>query len=278
MLVHLNGELVAASEARLDPADRGLTLGDGLFETILARDSAPVRLAAHLARLEAGAAVLGMPVPISKAALTTAVEETLSANAISHGVLRLTLTRGPARRGLLPPDRLRPTLLITAEAADGMPPSPVSAVIAASTRRNEHSPLCRCKCISYLDNVLARMEADKRGADEAILLNTAGGIAETAAANLFLVIDGRAVTPPVADGALPGIMRAEVIGRVGAEERSLGREDLRRASEAFITNSLGIRPLLLVDGMAIADGRPGALTERLRAWFLEAVIGSGREN
>jgi branched-chain amino acid aminotransferase len=241
-----------------------LTLGDGLFETILARDGASLRLAAHLARLKAGAAVLGMSVPIPEAALATAMEETLSANAISDGVLRLTLTRGPARRGLLPPDRLRPTLLITAEAADGLLLSPVGAIIAVTTRRNEHSPLSRCKCINYLDNVLARIEAGKRGADEAILLNTAGNIAETAAANLFLVIEGRALTPPVADGALPGIMRAEVIGRLGAEERSLGRGDFSRASEAFITNSLAIRPLLMVDGVAIADGRPGEMTEKLR--------------
>ena len=146
-----------------------------------------------------------------------------------------------------------------------MLPSPVSAVIATTTRRNELSPLCRCKCINFLDNVLARMEADRRGANEAILLNTAGNIAETAAANLFLVIEGRTLTPPVTDGALPGIMRAEVIDRLGAEERSLGCEDFSRASEAFITNSLAIRPLLVVDGVAIADGQPGEMTERLRA-------------
>ncbi|MCH7957488.1 MAG: aminotransferase class IV family protein [Proteobacteria bacterium] len=264
MLIHLNGALVSAADARVDPADRGLTLGDGLFETIRARDGRPLRLAAHCARLRAGADVLDLPVPVSDEALGRALEETLKANAVTDGVLRLTLTRGPGPRGLLPPPRPRPTLLITA-AAEASSPSPIRAVIATKTRRNEHSPLSRCKCINYLDNILARLEAAKRGADDALMLNTAGRLAGTTIANLFLVIDGVVVTPPVADGALPGVIRAEVLAAAGAEERSLKPEDLASASEAFITNCLGIRAVVSVDGAPIGDGRPGPVFEKFRA-------------
>ena len=264
MLIHLNGALVSAAEARVDPADRGLTLGDGLFETIRARGGRPLRLAAHCARLRAGAEVLDLPVPISDEALGRALEETLKANAVTDGVLRLTLTRGPGPRGLLPPPQPRPTLLITA-AAEASSPSPIRAVIATTTRRNEHSPLSRCKCINYLDNILARQEAAKRGAEDALLLNTAGRLAGATTANLFLVIDGVVVTPPVADGALPGVMRAEVVKAAGAEERSLKPEDLASASEAFITNCLGIRAVVSVDGAPIGDGHPGAVAERMQA-------------
>ncbi|MCZ6606465.1 MAG: aminotransferase class IV [Alphaproteobacteria bacterium] len=263
MLIHLNGALVSAAEARVDPADRGLALGDGLFETIRVRDGRPLRLAAHCARLRAGADVLDLPVPVSDEALGRALEETLKANAVTDGVLRLTLTRGPGPRGLLPPPRPRPTLLITA-AAEASSSSPIRAVIATTTRRNEHSPLSRCKCINYLDNILARLEAAKRGAEDALLLNTAGRLAGTTIANLFLVIDGAVVTPPVADGALPGVMRGEVLAAAGAEERSLKPEDLARASEAFITNCLGIRALVSVDGAPIGDGRPGPVFEKFR--------------
>ena len=264
MLIHLNGALVSAAEARVDPADRGLALGDGLFETIRARGGRPLRLAAHCARLRAGAEVLDLPVPISDEALGRALEETLKANAVTDGVLRLTLTRGPGPRGLLPPPQPRPTLRITA-AAEASSPYPIRAVIATTTRRNEHSPLSRCKCINYRDNILARLEAAKRGANDALLLNTAGRLAGTTMANLFLVIDGVVVTPPVADGALPGVIRAEVLAAAGAEERSLKPEDLASASEAFITNCLGIRAVVSVDGAPIGDGRPGPVFEKFRA-------------
>ncbi len=262
MLIHLNGALVSAAEARVDPADRGLALGDGLFETIRARGGRPLRLAAHCARLRAGADVLDLPVPVSDEALGDALEETLKANAVTDGVLRLTLTRGPGPRGLLPPPQPRPTLLITAAAAEASSLSPIRAVIATTTRRNEHSPLSRCKCINYLDNILARLEAAKRGADDALLLNTAGRLAGTTIANLFLVIGGAVVTPPVADGALPGVIRAEVVTAAGAEERSLKPEDLAGASEAFVTNCLGIRPVVSVDGAPVGDGRPGPAFEK----------------
>ena len=263
MIIYLNGELLPAAEARIDPADRGLTLGDGLFETIRINDGAPLRLAAHLARLRHGAKMLAIPLRLTDEALGEAMLKTLKANSINDGVLRLTLTGGPAPRGLLPPPDIFPTMIITAFAGTGATFAPLTAVIAAVTRRNEHSPLSRCKCTNSLDNILARREAEKRGADEAILLNTAGRLAETTIANLFVVIGGRLVTPPVTEGALPGIMRAEILTIADAEERFLEPEVLDQASEAFITNSLGIRPLISVDGRPIGDGRPGPVFKAL---------------
>ena len=263
-VIHLNGRLLPAALARIDPADRGLTLGDGLFETLRARDGRLLRLSRHLGRLRAGAAVLGLDVPYSDQELGRHLAETLAANGLGDGALRLTLTRGPAGRGLAPPAGTTPTLMITASGYDA-DKAPASAIIATVTRRNEHSPLAGCKCLNFLDNILARQEAEKRGADEALLLNTAGRLAEASAANLFAVIDGELLTPPLGDGALPGVMRADVMERLGGRESPLAPDDLSRASEAFLTNSLGIRPLTRVDGVSLGSGRPGPLTEEAMA-------------
>lgn len=262
MKIYLNGIITLASEARIDPADRGFTLSDGLFETLRVRAGQPLRLAAHLSRLRDGASVLGLPVPLADEALAEALTATAAANGLTEAVLRLTLTRGPAPRGLLPPDPPTPTLLITA-APPPPPAGPLRAIVATMTRRNEHSPLSRCKSLAILDNVLARREAAERGAEDAILLNSAGRLAETTISNLFLVINGQVLTPSLAEGALPGVMRAEVIALTGASETLLDPGELLRADEAFVTNALGIRPLLAVNGRAVGIEAAGPLTQRL---------------
>jgi branched-chain amino acid aminotransferase len=237
MKVWLNGRIEAAATARIDPADRGLTLGDGLYETFPARGGKPEFLAEHLDRLAEGCHLLRLPFP--QADIARAVADLLAANDLADAAVRLTLTRGPGPRGLpLPPDP-RPTLLI---AASPLAPSPKPArvLIARSTRRNEHSPLARCKTINALDSLLARLEAGDAGADDAVLLNTAGNVAEGTSSNLFVVLDGVAVTPPVADGALPGVRRAKLLAE-GAKERTLTVADLKRAARAFLTTSLSVR-------------------------------------
>ena len=260
MKVFLNNHIVAASDARLDISDRGLTLGDGLFETIAVRGGQAARLDAHLNWLGGGADVIGLTVPLSDNELAAAVEGVIAANAIVEGVLRLTLTRGPAPRGLLPIGSAQPTLLITGAAQDLKLGKPATAVIALGTRCNELSPLSGIKSTGFLDGILAAREVSTRGADEALLLNTKGDLAEATTANLFLVIDGAAVTPRTEDGALPGVMRADVIKELGAVERTLSPDDLANASEAFLTNALGIKPLVMVDGAPIGDGKPGPVT------------------
>jgi branched-chain amino acid aminotransferase len=236
----LNGRLLAVGEARIDPADRGFTLGDGLFETIRVRDGAVVWLDRHLARLAEGSAVLGIPARFDDADLAEACAAVIAAEGIEAGVLRLTVSRGTGPRGVLPPVAPSPTVLIAGHA--GLPPQgPVALVVARGTCRNQASPLSRVKSLNYLDAVLARREAAERGADDAVMLNTAGRVAETSIANLFARIDGAWVTPPAAEGALPGIMRAEVLARLGAGEQPTSVADLQRAEAVLLTNALSIR-------------------------------------
>lgn len=264
MKLWLDGRIVEADAAALSPLDRGFLLGDGLFETILVKDGRGQRLDAHLARLERGAEVLGLPLPDH--AFGAAISKTMDANRLSDGVARLTVSRGPGPRGVLPPEDPRPTALITASPLPGQRP-PAHCIVARSTRRNEHSPLSRVKSLNYLDNILARQEAAARGADEAVLLNTVGRLAEATIANLFIAVDGRVCTPRLADGALPGVMRAELVA-LGAEERPLMPLDLARAEEAFLSSSIGLRAVASVDGLEIGDAeRP--VMRRMEAALLD---------
>lgn len=263
MKVHLNGRLVEADQATVATNDRGFTLGDGLFETIKVANGVPLRLDGHWQRLAAGAATLRLALPLTQAMLAEAIAALLAANDLRDAALRLTVSRGPGLRGLLPPQPATPTVLLTAAP---LPPAlgPARAVIAQSVRRNPHSPLARIKALSYLDNVLARIEAEERGGDDAVLLNTEGRLAETTIANLFVVLaDGTLTTPPVAEGALPGVRRAALVTHLGAQERPLTPDELWGAREAFLSNALSLRPLVAVDGRAIADGLPGDLTRRI---------------
>lgn len=264
MKVWLDGKLVDSTEARIDPLDRGFTLADGLFETLRVRSGRPLRLSAHLARLHAGAGALGIPIPRSDKDIGDALVATLIANGLSDGMMRLTLSRGPAAYGMHSPTETRPTLLIFTIPGRIEPP-PARAIIATVTRRNEFSPTARFKTLNHLDDVLARREAEQKGADDALLLNSQGRLVESTVANLFLVIDGDVLTPPVSEGAMPGVMRAEVIDRLGAATAQLNPADLTSASEAFLTNASGIRSLVMVDRKPIGNGREGPVTTRLKA-------------
>jgi branched-chain amino acid aminotransferase len=245
----LNGALLDASVARIDPADRGFTLGDGVFETIRAVGGVPAHVARHFARMRNGAGVLGIAVPFGDDALFDALCSVLRENAMPDAALRLTLTRGPAARGVLPVGDGRPTVLISAGALPGVL-APARVIVAQRTRRNEFSPLSRIKSLNYLDNVLARQEAAEAGADDALLLNTRGDLAEATAANVLLCVDGRWMTPPEEDGALPGISRERVLEAGVALARRISLQDLKQARSIFLINSLGLRHI------AVLDGRP----------------------
>lgn len=272
-MIFLHDRLVAPQDARIDPADRGFTLGDGVFETLRTYAGRPFRLDAHLARLADGAAALGIPLPFPMERIAEAVAETLAANHLDgDATIRITLTRGPGARGLLPPATPRPTLMITAAAHRPGPGRPLTAIVS-TIRRNEHSPLSRLKTLNYLDSVLAQREAAAAGADEAILLNAAGRLACAARANLFVVRDGRLLTPPVSEGVLPGIVRAEIVAiatELGLElrETPLDAGVLAAADEAFLTNSLiEIAALTRIDGRLVGGGRIGPATARVMAAY-----------
>lgn len=246
MKVWLDGRLQEASAARIDPADRGLLLGDGLFETIAVRDDRPRHPASHLARLGAGARLLRIPCPDDRA-IGDALEAVLDANRIGTGSARITLTRGPGPRGLASPPDPHPTLLVTS--AVSAAPSPAArAVVSRIAGRAAGSPLAAIKSLSYLEAILALDEAVARGGDEALLRGRDGRLACATAANLFVVRGGALLTPPVGDGALPGLRRARLVAACGARERGLGADDLRAAEAVFLANSLGLRPVASLDG------------------------------
>ena len=268
-MIWLNGRLVAREQAHIDPADRGLLLADGLFETLRAYHGHVFKLEDHLQRMAAGAAELAIPLPLDPPSIADAVRETLAANqlAATDAALRITLTRGPGQRGLLPPADPLPTLIISAAAYH--PPASSDgfvAVTAKRARRNEKSVTARLKTLCYLDNVIAQTEAAAAGADEAIMLNNRDAVACGGRSNVFAVIDGALTTPAIEEGALPGITRHAILALCKGEgvevvEGAITRAELRNATEMFVTNSLlEIVPVRLFDG---ADLPVGAMTRRL---------------
>ncbi len=256
-IIFLDGKLIDADAARIDPADRGLTLADGIFDTMLAVDGTPVLAEAHFERFVRHAAVLNIPVPLHLQKFIDTAQELLRINkpANQRTAIRTMLTRGPAPRGLAPPEKPNPTLLMQASPAagpDALPP--VHAVIAPTTRRNEHSPLARIKSLHYGDNLLALMEAKTKDANEAILLNTAGHAACSTAANIFILEAGKLVTPPLSDGVMDGITRDYLLKHHGAHEDHITPQRLHAAQGIILTGSLsGFRPVLSLDGKAFGN-------------------------
>lgn len=270
-LLWVNGRLEPVSSRHVSARDRGWTLGDGVFETVRVQRGRLVLWDCHIVRLLSGARLLGVNLSWSESDITEAAHETLQANNLCDAALRLTVTRGvPAARGLLPDQNASSMLVLDAYPFSGYAEQLYASgmrAVTSSVRRNEHTPTSRVKSLSYLDNVLARMEAERAGAHEALFLNTSGAVACASAANLFLVIRGQLTTPDLASGPLPGTVRAAVLEHlaagVGLEsvERRVMPKELSFASEAFLTSSLlAVMPLCSVDGEPIGDGRPGPVT------------------
>ncbi len=279
MNVFINGRILPEEDVLIRASDRGFTLGDGIFETMRSQAGRIHCLDAHLERLRRSAERLRIPLPLGFSELPEALTNTLVANDLDSGdaALRLTLTRGPGPRGLPPPAKPDPTLIISAAPAPKKNGRQIR-VCLVGIPRNEHSPLAQIKSINYLENILARMEAEAQGGDDALMRNLAGHLAETTVANLFLVIDGIAFTPPLEDGPLPGVTRARILTLgdrlpCAVAERHLRLDDIAEAEEAFLTNSLvGVQPLVAVDGNAIGNGRVGPYTRRIKSVYEESVF------
>ncbi len=237
--------------------DRGLLLGDGLFETILAEDGRLAHLEAHIARMTRGCVVIGLAAPAIQTARALS-QAALAQAGLEHtrAVVRLTLTAGSGR-GLERPPGSTPRLIATASPAPQV--EGTARLATAALRRNETSPAARLKSLSYLDNVLARAAARESGADEALLLNTRGELACAAGANLFWIAGDKLYTPALACGVLDGIMRGQALAAardLGAEaiETRAGREALDGAQALFLTNSLiGVRRVAELDGSALGS-------------------------
>ncbi|MFZ5816593.1 MAG: aminotransferase class IV [Bacillota bacterium] len=246
--------LIPGAEAAIPADDRGLLYGDGLFETVLALDGALPLLPLHLERLAGSARALGIPCEPERVA--EAARLVAEAAGPGEQALRITLSRGAgAARGYAPPAGPRPTLLITA-APYHRPAGPLTA-ITASLRVHPDSPLARHKSLSALEKVMARAEAARAGVDEALLLNTAGRLAEGAATNLFLLTPAGWLTPPVGEGCLPGVMRRQMLALTGAREAPITPEELHRADGVYLTSALlGCLPLARLDGRPLRMGPP----------------------
>jgi len=253
--------------------DRGLLLGDGLFETVLWTGARLVLFDAHFARLARGCAALGLPTPDLERVRSCAFLEL--ENGGLRGVrsaVRFTWTAGGGGRGLDRPERVEPRLYVAAQAAP--PPTGPARLVTASVRRNEFAPSSRLKTLAYVDQVAARREARAAGADEALMLNGRGEVACAAAANLFWFEGDRLVTPALECGVLDGIVRRAVLAQaaeMGLETAlvRVQRESLERASGLFLTNSLiGVRPVSALDGVPVEPHRAeAALGERIARAF-----------
>ena len=237
----------APEQLALPLADRGLALADGLFETILIQNGKPQLLEAHLQRWRQAAARLGMAAPPEADRLQPLLAEAIERSGSSDAALRLNWSRGNAGRGIALP------------AQDDEPPShrfwlqlspwrpgfeAVSSIISRGERRNPASQISACKTFAYGWAVQARREAQQRGADEALLLNTAGQLCCATTANLLLLIEGRWLTPPLVSGCLPGIMRAQGLAQGWLQEAELWPTDLDRCEAGLLINSLDCRPLV----------------------------------
>jgi len=265
----LNGVQRSTSEPLLSPLDRGFTLADGLFETMRATNGIVFRLDAHLDRLCTGARLLDIPLPPGLRDHVVAAARIAFVSGYAHASVRLTVTRGPAPPGLAPPQDPTPTLALAITPL--VPPASPKPIVAAmaSARRNEYALTSGVKTLAYTESVVALAQAKAAGADDAIFLDTAGHVSEATASNLFAVIDGVLVTPPLSCGVLPGITRAIVLDLaptlgLSAVEREMTEPELALASELFLTSSIReIAPLVRIATTAIGSGRVGPVTTKL---------------
>lgn len=267
MKVWMNGELVDEAAALLPYNDHGVTVGDGVFESLETVGGRPFAVRRHLERLVASATGLGLDAPDVEL-LRGAIDEVVAANGAGAGVVRVTVTGGAGPLGSAR-GTCAPTVIVATMAAPVWPV--VAAVAVVPWPRNERGALSGLKTTSYAENVVALAHARRRGAAEAIFANTVGNLCEGTGTNVFLAVEGRIVTPPLSAGCLAGVTRALVIELVGAEEIDLPVAALAAADEAFLTSTTrGVQAIGTVDGQALPSA-PGPLTIEAVAAFAALV-------
>ncbi len=278
-VMYVNGRFATEDEAALSPLDRGFTLADGLFETMAALGDRVFRMADHLARMQRGAETLHIPLPPADE-LAAIILESIGRNGYPGSVARLTVSRGvDYGRGLDAPAALDPSVVVRVAPWQGPPDSlPTGRRLAISNiPRNDRSPLSRVKSLSYVEGVAARLEAQRAGADDALLLNTRGLVACGTSSNVFVVNGSILLTPPEGDGVLAGVARRTVLEEarnlgLSAVEQSIEPGYVAGADEVFLTNVVqGPVPVASLDGKAIGDGAPGPVTQALFDAYWERV-------
>ncbi|MFD4584154.1 aminotransferase class IV [Streptomyces sp. NPDC058423] len=265
MRIWVNGGLRNADDALVSVFDHGLTVGDGIFETVKATDGRLFALTRHLDRLTRSARGLGLPDP-DHDEVRRACEAVIEANPMPLGRLRITYTGGLSPLGSDRGDK-GPSLVVALAAATRRPDT--TAVITVPWTRNERGALAGLKTTSYAENVVALARAHEQGASEAIFANTVGQLCEGTGSNIFVVVDGQLFTPPVSSGCLAGITRALTADWTGAQEADLPMDVLERAEEIFLTSSTrDVQAVHRVDGREL-PGAPGPLTAKAMRIFEE---------
>ncbi len=268
--IFLDGKIVDEKDAKISVFDHGLLYGDGVFEGIRSYDCLIFKLEEHIERLFRSAESISLQISMSKEEIQQAIIDTLKANGIRDGYIRLVVTRGVGDLGLDPQKCEKPSMFIIADRIALYPEEfyiKGLKIIIAKTKRNSVKSLPpKVKSLNYLNNILARMEATQAGVVEALMLNEEGYLAECTGDNVFIVKDNKLVTPAVEAGALEGITREIVMGiardkGIQTEEKFIWTEELFKADEVFLTGTAAeIIPVTEIDGKIVGSGSAGKLT------------------
>src|SRR5437868_7438511 len=283
--IYVDGKFYSEANAKISVFDHGLLYGDGIFEGIRIYKGRVFRLDEHLARLWDSAHSICLEIPMSMRDMTEAVLETIRQNHLRDGYIRLLVTRGVGNLGLNPTQCKYPSVIIIAATIalyhENFYRKGLTIVTCATRRSNSAALSPAVKSLNYLNNVMARIEANIAGADEALMLNDVGNVAECTADNVFLIKRGRIFTPPITAGALRGITRSvvfDVADELGVPitETDITRHDVFIADECLLTGTAAeVIPVIKADGRVIGTGKPGPISLRMIARFREITREGG---
>ena len=285
MKVYINGKYYDKDDAKVSVFDHGFLYGDGIFEGIRLYNKNVFKLPKHIDRLFRSARAIMLDLPWSKQEIMDAVCDACRVNNLTDGYIRLVVSRGKGALGLSPRSCSDPQLIIIADQIQLYPEELYQnglKAITVPTRRNSHAALPpMVKSLNYLNNILAKIEAQNLGYQECLLLNNEGYVAECSGDNVFIVFEGQLITPPVSAGSLGGMTRQtaiELAKKLGIEfvEKPLTRFDIWTADECFLTGTAAkLIPLVELDGRTIGTGKPGEMTNKLIAAFNEVASVEG---
>ena len=285
MKVYINGKFYSEKNSKISVFDHGLLYGDGVFEGIRAYHGRVFKLKEHIDRLFYSAKAILLNIPMSKQQLMDATVETCRKNNLNDGYVRLVVTRGAGTLGLNPNRCSNPQVIIIADTIQLYPASLYKKgmeIVTVATTRNHHNAVNPAiKSLNYLNNILAKIEANTAGYEEAIMLNSEGYVAECTGDNLFIIKDNQMFTPSLSAGALHGITRQtsiDLVGELGVptSEPNLTRYDLYNADECFLTGTgAEIVPVVKIDERKIGNGKPGKITKKLVKAYQELTKVSG---
>ena len=283
--IYIDGNFYDQSEAKVSVFDHGLLYGDGVFEGIRFYHDRVFRLEEHIDRLWDSAKAIALEIPMSRSEVIAAALETIRQNDLHDGYIRLLITRGVGSLGLSPDSCRRPGVIIIAATITLYPEELYRkglTMVTCATRRISPAALSpRIKSMNYLNNILAKIEAQEAGAAEGLMLNEQGYVAECTGDNLFIVKGGQIWTPPLNAGLLKGVTRDVVFelaekAQLRIQERELTRYDVYTADECFLTGTAAeVIPAVQLDRRLIGNGQPGPVTLQLIELFRELTRTTG---